>query len=117
MSTNTNHQDRIMRTYEVTLTSEDADTTVELVNLSYELNEDLDPVNGRGEPVEAQSVAARIEVMKRLRKLAEREATLVTTGLIETADWDIRMVRQAFVKVPVDAAGTPIPHRTQETAE
>lgn len=109
-----NHQDRIMRTYEVTLTSPDADTVVELVNLSYELNDGLDAVDGRGRPVEAQSITARIEVMKRLRKLAEREATIVPTGLIETADWDIRMVRQAFVKVPVDAAGTPIPHRPQE---
>ena len=101
-----------MRTYEVTLTSDDADTVVELVNLSYELNEQLDPVNSNGEPISALSVAARIEVMKRLRKLAEREATLVSTGLIETADWDIRMVRQAFVKVPLDETGTPIPHRS-----
>jgi D-arabinose 1-dehydrogenase-like Zn-dependent alcohol dehydrogenase len=108
---NTNHQDRIMRTYEVTLTSEDADTAVELVNLSYELNEQLDAVNGQGTVVTATSIAARIEVLKRLRKLAEREATLVTTDLLENADCDIRMVRQAFVKVPVDAAGVPIPHR------
>jgi hypothetical protein len=111
---NTNHQDRIMRTYEVTLTSEDDGTTVELVNLSYELNEQLDAINSQGAVITATSIAARIEVLKRLRKLAEREATLVSTDLLENADCDIRMVRQAFVKVPVDAAGTPIPHRKQE---
>jgi hypothetical protein len=113
----TNYQDRIMRTYEVTLTSPDADTTVELVNLSYELNEQLDAVNGQGAVVTATSVAASVEVMKRLRKLAEREATLVSAGLIDTAACDLRMVRQAFVKVPVDETGVPIPHRPQEHAK
>lgn len=105
-----NHQDRLMRTYEVCLTSPDFPTAVELVNLSYELNDGLEPVNRGGTVVEAQSITARIEVMRRLRKLAERAATLVPTDLIENADWDIRLVRTAFVKVPVDESGAPIPH-------
>jgi hypothetical protein len=111
---NINHQDRLMRTYEVCLTSEDADTAIELVNLSYEVNEQLEPVDGRGEPIDAMSIRARIEVMKRLRKLAEREATTISPDTVASADWDIRLVRSAFVKVPLDDAGAPIPHRSQE---
>lgn len=107
-----NHQDRLMHTYEVRVTSPNA-SAVELVNLSYQLNDDLEPVNGSGARVTPMSVAARIEVLKRLRKLAEREATPVSLDLIDEGDWDMRLVRSAFVKVPVDQAGIPIPHRRE----
>lgn len=111
---NNNHQDRLMRTYEVRLTAPDAAPVVERVNLSYELNDQLEPVANDGSTIEAMSVAARIEVMKRLRKLAERAATHVTTDAIDTRDWDIAIVRSSFVKVPLDDAGAPIPHRSTE---
>lgn len=106
------HQDRLMRTYEVRLTAGDAAPVIERVNLSYELNEDLEPLANDGTTIDAMSVTARIEVMKRLRKLAERAATHVTTETIDTSDWDIAIVRSSFVKVPLDDAGAPIPHRT-----
>lgn len=111
MDTNTNHQDRLMRTYEVRLTAPDAAPVVERVNLSYLLNDQLDAVDNNGTVVDATSLTARIEVMKRLRKLAQRAATHVTTDAIDERDWDIALVRSAFVKVPLDETGTPIPHR------
>lgn len=101
-------QDRIMRTYEVHL-----DGATETVNLSYELNDRLDAVDSDGRVVPAASIAASIEVMKRLRKLAAVGRTSVTGEQIETADWDVRMVRSCFVRVPVDESGRPIArHRT-----
>lgn len=106
-----NTQDRLMRTYEVRLTTPDTTPVVERVNLSYKLNEQLEPVANDGTTVDAMSITARIEVMRRLRKLAERSVTHVTTDAIDDRDWDITVVRSAFVKVPVDEAGVPVPHR------
>lgn len=111
------HQNRVMHTYEVSLTSPDLPTAVELVNLSYELNDQLEPVDRNGTVIPAASIAARIEVMKRLRKLATREAATVSATAIDTTDWDIRLVRTAFVKVPLDETGAPIPHRRQGAAQ
>lgn len=102
-------QDRIMRTYEVHL----SDGSTETVNLSYEINDRLDAIDRDGRVVPAVSIQARIEVMKRLRKLAARGSTQITPGQVETEDWDdIRMVRSSFVHVPLDESGRPIPHHS-----
>lgn len=105
-------QARIMRTYEVTLRNDAGVLAVETVNLSYELNEDLEAIDRDGTVVEAVSQRASIEVMKRLRKLAERCQTDVSTEQVDTARPDIRMARTRFVQVPLDAAGNPIPNQS-----
>lgn len=103
-------QARIMRTYEVSF-ADGLGAMVETVNLSYELNDDLDAVDRDGNVVTATSQAASIEVMKRLRKLAERERTNVTTALIDSVTPTIRVARTRFVQVPLDESGQPIPNQ------
>lgn len=105
-------QARIMRTYEVTLSNDTGVLAVETVNLSYELNDELDAVDRHGTIVEAVSQAASIEVMKRLRKLAERCQTDVSTEQVDSAKPDIRMARSRFVHVPLDESGQPIPRQS-----
>lgn len=105
-------QARIMRTYEVTLKTEaGAVVGTETVNLSYEVNEALDALDRDGTIVPATSIQASIEVMKRLRKLAERNRTAVTAAQIDEADWDVRLARFRFVQVPLDESGRPIPQQ------
>lgn len=110
---NTNTQHRVMHTYEVRLSTPDLDPVTERVNLSYLVNEGLDAVDDDGAVVTPLSIAAKIEVMKRLRRLAAREATTATTAHIDQSDWDIRLTRTSFVTVPVDESGRPIPHRSR----
>lgn len=96
-------QSRIMRTYEVTIGGR-----TEAVNLSYELNERLEAVTRDGNIVPAVSEQASIEVMKRLRKLAERDRTRF--GRDELTDGaDVRLLKARFVEVPLDESGNPIP--------
>jgi hypothetical protein len=102
----THVQHRIMRTYEVHL----SDGACEAVNLSYQLNDHLDAISDDGRVVPPESIQARIEVMKRLRKLAERGRSSVTPQQIESTDWCIEMVRTSFVEVALDDEGHPIPH-------
>ena len=111
MNNSTTTQNRLMRTYEVRLTAPNEDPIVERVNLSYKLNDDLDAVDADGTPVDAMSVPARIEVMKRLRRLAQRSVTHVKPNEIEERDWDVSMVRATFVQVAVDQTGRPIPRQ------
>lgn len=102
-------QRRIMRTYEVTLTAPDQPDRSARLNLSYELNDELDAVDWDGTIVMPTSIQAKIEVMKRLRKLAARHATTVTPADIDETDWDIRLSRSTFIDVPLDDNGRPIP--------
>jgi hypothetical protein len=114
---NPNTQSRIMRTYEVTLIDPDAPITgsvTELVNLSYELDDAMNAVDRDGEVVDARSIRAKIEVMKRLRKLAERQRCEVTPELIDEGGWSVNLLRTRYVEVPVDGSGRPIPRANLE---
>lgn len=102
-------QHRIMHTYEVTV----GDTGLpETVNLSYELNDELEPINNSGEVVTPMSVDARIEVSKRLRKLAAKGRTAATVEQVEQSPALPRLVRTSFVEVRLDESGRPIPRQS-----
>lgn len=101
-------QDRIMRTYAVTLRPFDGaePTTVE-VNLSYPLN-GFEAVDLDGHVIEPNDVQAHIEAVNRLRRLAARGAVQVEPEQIEQCDWDVTMVRHTLVRVETDENGKPV---------
>lgn len=107
-------QTRIMRTYRVELAPIEGDSPpVEAeVNLSYEVD-DLDAVDSNGQVVEPLSLQAKIEAIRRLRKLAETQRTRVSVADIDRSDFDVQLLRQRFVTVELDENGRPIPRYTR----
>ena len=104
----TSTQDRIMRTYAVTLRPFDGaePVTVE-VNLSYALD-GFEAIDTNGHVIEPNDVRAQVEAVNRLRRLAARGSVPVTAETIERCDWDVAMVRHTLVRVETDANGKPI---------
>jgi hypothetical protein len=93
----TSTQDRIMRTYNVTLRPFDGGEPVTVeVNLSYALD-GFDAIDTNGH-----------EAVNRLRRLAARGNAPVGVDTIERCDWDVAMVRHTLVRVETDTNGKPI---------
>lgn len=101
MNLSQNLQQRIQRTYRVTLSplvATDGDTVEVEVNLSYVPDE-------CGKP---NTLAARLEAIDRLRRLANQGRAAVSPEVFETHDWDARCVRQTLVQVELGPDGKPI---------
>jgi hypothetical protein len=109
-------QRRVMRTYEVALVrhGETQPCAADVVNLSYELDAEGNALSLDGRTVEPYSITARIELAKRLRKLAETGDTEATTDQLDDEELvpQVRLVASRMVAVPVNPeTGRPIPRR------
>ena len=101
-------QNRIMRTYAVTLRPFTGDEPVTIeVNLSYELD-GLDALDLHGHVLPADDVRAQLEAVNRLRRLAEMKRVPVGPDQIETSEWDVHLVRHTLVTIETDENGRPI---------
>jgi hypothetical protein len=108
MATTNRSQNRIMRTYTVTLQPFDMSEPVSVeVNLSYKLK-GLEAIDLHGNVIEPNDLVAHVEAVNRLRRLAETGRVGLDPSLIDTSNWKVDMTRHTLVRVETDENDKPI---------